>query len=364
MSSRPGPLVDRLWSAGRLPLAAAATVLLFLFAVQLLGAATQGAAPLLRRFLLRVVAGDVAALGLGWVGAYVLANGSVVAALALSLFTADLLTVPQLFLLVVGSRLGAAGIVVFIGAADYVQRRRYALAESVSMGLLTFLLTLSVYLPVAAVGFLGLPLLGAGRLGGRFVPVGALRVLGFFEPLARDVTTGVGPAPTFVLALALLLGSLKLFDRVLAEVDTRTLRRQFFDHFRRTWLSFGLGLVVTGLTTSVAFSLGVIVPLYNRNYVTRDELIPYVLGANIGTLLDTLVVAAVLASPAGLAVVAYVVGLAGVVTLVALTAGDRYTSVVSALDDRLLEDRAAFVAFVAALVVVPLGLLLLPPLVG
>lgn len=45
------------------------------------------------------------------------------ATLALSLRKADLLSSTQLFAMVAESRLGAA-IVVFIGAADYLQRRR------------------------------------------------------------------------------------------------------------------------------------------------------------------------------------------------------------------------------------------------
>ncbi len=75
---------------------------------------------------------------------------------------------------------------------------------------------------------------------------------------------------------------------------------------------------MTGLNTSVAFWLGVIVPLYNRDYVTRREIIPYTLGGNGGTLSDTFVVAMVLGTEAGIAVITTlaVIGLA--VTLVAL----------------------------------------------
>ncbi|NIT89402.1 MAG: sodium:phosphate symporter, partial [Gemmatimonadetes bacterium] len=41
---------------------------------------------------------------------------------------------------------------------------------------------------------------------------------------------------------------------------------------------------------------GVLVPLFNRRGVTRDEVTPYVLGANVTTLLDTFVVAVALQS--------------------------------------------------------------------
>lgn len=351
--------VRRLASRSGLPLAVAGTVLLFLFAVQLLGASTEAAAPWLRRGLLTLLENDGSALGLGWIGAYVLANGSVVATMSLSLFNAELLSVPNLFFMVVGSRLGAAGIIVVIGAVDYVQRGPLTLAESIRMGLLTFLLTLSIYLPVAALGPVALPLL-PGSQGVEVTMAVALGPFDLFGPVTRAFTTALGAGPSLLLAVAGLFASLKLFDEVLSRVETRTLRRRLFDNFERTWFSFGLGLVVTGLTTSVTFSLGVLVPLYNRRYVERDELIPFVLGANIGTFFDTLVVAIVLGSPDGIAVVLLIVGLAVVLTLIALGLGGRYRRSIGVLDDRLLTDRAAFVGFGVLLVLVPLGLLLVP----
>jgi sodium-dependent phosphate cotransporter len=356
-------VADRLWSVGATTLKTLGTVLLFLFAVQLLGAATEASAPVLGRVLRRVVVGDASALGFGWLGAYLLANGSVVAALALSLFDAGIVSVPQLYLMIAGSRLGAAAIVVFIGALDWLGKERYSLRESVSMGMLAFLLTHTVYVPVTAAGYLALPSLG-GVFGASTGVLVGLRSPGFFEPVTDAVTTAIGPLPSFVLAVAVLFGSLKLFDRILADVDTSTLRRRFFSHLRNTWLSFAIGLLVTGVTTSVAFSLGVIVPLYNRGYVEREELIPYVLGANLGTLLDTLLVAVVLESASGVAVVLLLLGIATLVTLAALLAHDPYRRFVVAVDERLLAERRAFAAVVLALLLVPLLLVAVPLLAG
>ncbi|WP_435345841.1 sodium:phosphate symporter [Haloarchaeobius sp. HRN-SO-5] len=364
MSSRLSRAFDRFSGASLLSLGIAGAVLVFLFAVQLLGTATEAAAPVLERVFARVVVGDASALGIGWFGAYLLANGSVVAALSLSLFTADIVSPSQLFMMIAGSRLGSAVIVVVVGALDYFQKERYTLRRSVSMGLLTFLLTHSIYVPVTVLGYVALTHLRrpVGAVGPAWVE--GLQPLTFFDPVTAAVTDAIGPGPTFVLAVALLFGSLKLFDRFLGSVDTRALRRRFFRHLERTWLSFVIGLLVTTVTTSVAFSIGVIVPLYNRGYVERDELIPYVLGANLGTLFDTLVVAVVLRSPAGVAVVLELLVVATLVTLVALVAIDAYSDAVVAVDDRLLDDRRLFVAFVLALVLVPLGLLVVPLAVG
>ena len=355
-------VADRLSTASLVPVGALAVLVVFLFAVQLLGTATRAAAPTLREVVPALVVGDAGALGVSWLSAYGLGNGSVVAALSLSLFTADLLTPSQLFLMVAGSRAGAAAIVVFIGAMDFVQKRRFSLRESVRMGVLTFLVTHSIYLPATVLGYVVLPVLDPTGL---FGTIGlSASPLQLFEPATAAITAAVGPAVAFVLAVALLFGSLQLFDSVLEHVDTGTLRDRFFSHLRRTHISFLIGLLVTTATTSVAFSLGVIVPLYNRGYVERDELVPYVLGANLGTVFDTLIVAIVLESGAGVAVVLTLLGSATLVTLLALVLHDRYTRGIATVDDLLLADRRLFVAFLASLLVVPLALVVVPLWLG
>lgn len=364
MSSRVDSAIDRLVVAIPLPVGALVTVVMFLFAVQLLGETTEAVAPLINPLFDRLVVGDASALGLGWLGAYALGNGSVIAALALSLFAADIVSPAQLYLLVAGSRLGAVAIVVFIGGLEWLQKERYSLQKSVSMGVLAFLLTHSIYLPVTVIGYLALP-----AMHDRFVQASrgwsiGVDSLDYLAPVNDAVIGTLGPALSFVVAVGILFASLKLFDRVLTEVDTSTVRRRVFSRFRNPALSFGIGLLVTGVTTSVAFSLGVIVPLYNRGYVEREELIPYVLGANVGTLVDTLAVAVVLGTVGGIAIVLELVAIAAAITFVALLFRSVYIPAVISLDRRLVEDRRAFALFMLALVALPLLLLLGPPVFG
>lgn len=346
--------------SGRLVLGAVVSLGLFLFAIQLLGTATDAATVPLERFFRQYVAGSGSALGVSWLATYGLTNGSVVAALSVSLFDAGILTASQLFLMVAGSRLGAAAVVILIGALDYFQKRRYSLGEATSLGLLTFLLTHSIYLPATVLGFLALPWLRASLRG---VGTGfdlAVQPLAVFEPVTGAIVDVVGVGPGLAVAVLVLFLSLTLFDRVLERVDTEWLRQRFFRRFRRKWTSFGLGLLVTGLTTSVAFSLGVIVPLYNRDYVTRREIAPYVLGANVGTLFDTVVIAVLLESPQGVAIVLALLAVGLCITLGALAAFPAYLRGIETVQDSLVSDRRALAVFFVSLVVLPVLLVVLP----
>jgi len=356
--------VDEILARGRasgpLVVGALVSLLLFLFAVQLLGASTAAAAAPLERFFRRYVAGSGQALGASWLATYVLTNGSVIAALSVSLFEAGILTTSQLFLMLAGSRLGGAAIVLLIGALDYFQKRRYSFSEATRLGILTFLLSHSIYLPATAIGYPLLPVLqtGFGGVSNRIEL--SVHPLAAFEPATGAVVDTVGVGLALVVAVLVLFGSLTLFDRVLKRINTEWLRKLFFRRFQHKWTSFGLGVLITGVTTSVAFSLGVVVPLYNRKYIKRQEIVPYVLGANIGTFFDTIVIAVLLESPQGVAIVLSLVALGTVITVGTLVQFSTYFRAVETTQTRLVTDRRYLVGFLVSLIALPIFLVLLP----
>jgi sodium-dependent phosphate cotransporter len=340
--------------------AIAAAIVLFLFSIQLLSAATGTFAPVLGPVLDAVVDGGFPAIGTSWLAAYVALNGSVVAAVALSLYAAELVSAGQLFLMVVGSRLGAAGVVVLIGAIDFLSKRQYSLRESTSLGLLTFLVTHTIYVPAAVLGVVLISVSGVDlvSLGGSVAI--RLRWFELFAPAAETVVGRVGGPAALLFAFLLVVSSLRLFDWMVSTVDTSGFHSSFFAWLRRPAVSFALGLVLTGVSTSVAFSLGVVVPLYNRGYVARREVVPYIMGASLGTLTDTLFVALALGSNAGLVTVLLVFGTAGVTTVGALLVYDWYLGFVGAVHDCLLADIRSFLLGVGVLLLVPVLLVFLP----
>ncbi len=334
----------------------------FLFAVQLLSEALRTLSPAILPVFRRGALDGVQLVGASWLAAYVVMNGSAVAAIALSLFSAGLIGVVELFLLIAGSRLGAAGIVLLIGALEYLRIREYSLAGAMRLGILTFVVSFTIYAPATALGAGVIRSIDrdAWRAG---VEVGAdPGGIGVLGPYTAGTIRQIGAAPSALLALLLFLGSLHLLDGLVDQVDTGWLRDRVFVLLRRRWLSFGIGLGVTAAATSVAFSTGLIVPIYNRGYITRREIVPYVVGASLGTLTDTLLVALVLDSHVGVATVLVLFAVAAVCAGVALSFYDVYYGGVDAVQERLLRDERSFAAFLTALVVVPLALVVVPAL--
>ena len=334
-------------------------VTLFLFAVRLLGAATQALSPFLTDHLPSLVGGPIAAVGLGWLATYVLLNGSVVAALGLSLYASGVLPLEQAFLVLAGSRLGASAFVILMGALDHLKHRRRSLRESLGLGLLTLIVTHTLYLPATAAGYLllrQLPPATVAALGADSLGLPSLQVL---SGLTSGIADLLGPGLAFGVALLLLIVSLQLFDRLLEAVDVDGLRDRWFGHLDNRWISYLLGTGVTTVTASVSFSIGVVVPLYNRRWIGPDRITPYVMGASLGTLADTLLVALVLGTTLGTGTVVLMAVVVAAVTAVALMAYDAYRALVVGGLEWVTGDRRTFAWAACGLLAAPVLLLLL-----
>jgi solute carrier family 34 (sodium-dependent phosphate cotransporter) len=331
-----------------------AAVFLFILAIQLMKEGARAFAPRLQGTF--PVDNMVSTLGLGWLGAYLVLSGSPVAAAALTLFAVGTTNELQTFTMLTGSRLGASFIVLLVGFLYAIRSRNRK--ESIGMGVLALSMTAAVYVPGMLVGY---GLLKAGVLGGIHWQTSAElntvidAVWGPLVNFAADVL----PGPLlFPVGLAVILASFKLLDQVLPSLDGERHAESRRHWLKRPWPMFGLGCLAALLTLSVSVALTVLVPLASKGYIDRREAIPYIAGANITTLADTLVAAMILGNPVGVQVVlAEAIGVAAV-TLVLLAVAYRPLSRgILALEEWIVATTPRLVLFVAGLFVLPVGLL-------
>lgn len=273
---------------------------LFILAITLMRSGVQGISPLLNTIL--VINNEANSFGFGWLFAYIIMSGSPVAAFALTFLDAGILEKLSAFTMISGSRLGASFVVLFIGFL-YVLRGRDR-ATSLSMGLLSLIVTASTYIPGLIIG---VAILNAGLLDSIQLQSGAL-LQSFSDILIEPlVMLAVGYFPNwaiFLIGLGIILLSFNLFDRCLPQM---TLKESQLGGMERLVyqpvVMFALGAFVTLVSMSVSLSLGLLVPLSSRGFIRRENVIPYIMGANITTFVDTLLAAVLLRNPAAFTVV-------------------------------------------------------------
>lgn len=334
-----------------------AGLLLFVLALGLMKEGAGGLAPFLRGHLEVTHAAD--SMGFGWLMAYLILSGSPVAAAAVALLSAKALSLLQTFTMIAGSRLGASSIILLVGFI-YVLRghKRWT---ALTPGVLSFIITCSIQLVALP---MGLMMLGQGWFNHLSLPALERLAAGVnrgLEPLIGPLAAVLPDWTLFVVGVGLVTLSFRLFDRALPQMRLeRTDLGQVSRLVYRPVVMFLMGLTITLFTLSVSISVGILVPLSARGYMRQENIIPYILGANISTLVDTLVAAALLGDPGAVTVVVAHMVCATIVSLfLVLLVYRPYERAISEALAWVTCQRRNFALFLGVIVVIPVVLILL-----
>lgn len=333
------------------------SLFLFILAITLMKEGARPLAPFIQTTF--SVTNPANSLGFGWLFAYVIMSGSPVAAAALTFFEAGVITQLGAFTMITGSRLGASFIVLFIGFV-YVLRGRDRVT-SLGMGLLSLLVTGSTYLVALGVG---VSLLHWGVFDQVQLTRGAVLTAvtdNLFDPIANLVVQNIPGWLVFLVGLGIIMVSFNLFDKCLPHMALKESQvGQLSRLVYRPWVMFLLGAAITLVSMSVSVSLSILVPLSSRGFVRRENVIPYIMGANITTFVDTLLAAVLLGNPQAFTVVLVeMVSIALVSMLLLLTVYGRFQRGVLVLTHWILAKHLRLACFMFIILLAPLALLLL-----
>jgi Na+/phosphate symporter len=125
-----------------------------------------------------------------------------------------------------------------------------------------------------------------------------------FTPLVKLLVSFLPTWALFLVGLGIIMASFNLFDRCLPQMTVKDSQVGRVSRLvYRRWVMFVLGAVVTLISMSVSVSLSILVPLSNRGFIRRENVIPYIMGANITTFIDTLLASVLLDNPAAFTIV-------------------------------------------------------------
>jgi solute carrier family 34 (sodium-dependent phosphate cotransporter) len=282
-SSRLSRAAGSAWRVVRL----LAALYLFIGALQILKTGAGGLAAVDQSGILIRNAGST--FGLGWIGAMLTLSGSTMATTGLTLRATGTISEIQGFTMVTGARLGAAFVVLLVAVVYALRNPAQGRRKTVSTAILALVITAVIYLPGAVIGFV---LLSSHIFSGIHLSASP-QFGGLLELLYDWLLVRIESLPSLVLffgGVVLLVIAFKSVDALVPELDETRLEGRL-EWLRRKWPMFFLGIVVVIATLSVSVALTVLVPLVAKGYVKREQLIPYIIGADLGTLVDKLLIA-------------------------------------------------------------------------
>lgn len=339
------------------------SLFLFILAIQLLKSGAKVLVPFIKDGL--AVQNTWNALGFGWLFAYLVLSGSPVAATTLFFFDAGAIDKLGAFAMIAGSRFGASFIVLALGFVYTL--RGHERKGSLSMGLLSLLVTFAIYIPALFVGYWILQ----WRLLDWLHPTASTELVSVMDVLFDPIVDGTtGMLGTFLskettqlivfgLGFGLLWYSLNLIDHSLPDMK---LKESAFGGMARLLyrpiVTFLLGAGITSITMSVSVSLSLLVPLSARGYIRRENVIPYIMGANITTFVDTLLAALLISNPGAFTVVLVEMLSVAVVSLLVLTLIYRpYEQAILGLVELIGLSNRNLAVFLLIIFAIPVGLM-------
>jgi Na+/phosphate symporter len=333
------------------------SLLIFILALVCMKEGARPLAPLIRNHF--SVNSSASALGFGWLSASLALSGSPVAATALALLDAQVLLPAEAFAMISGSRLGASFVVLVLGFIYLLRGKKREI--SLGVGLLSLLVTQTMYLLVIPLGFL---ILSQGWLKNWDVrqPTDMPSLFNrLFQPLINYLDLVLPSWSLFLIGFGMILLSLWMFDRTLPNIHLEeTSLGQVHHLLYRPVVNFLLGAGITILTMSVSVSLSLLVPLSVRGYIRRENVIPYILGANITTFIDTLMAAVLLANPIAVTIVLVQIASVSIVSIWILLIGFRfYERLLERLVTLIGQRRSFIMAYILVVFLIPFILVIL-----
>lgn len=328
-----------------------AGLFIFILALQLMKTGAKGLRPILENLS---ADGVLNLLGFGWLGSYVVMSGSPVAAISLSLFSSGTISDTEAFAMINGSRLGASFIVLFIGFILWVGHKKSA--DGLYIGVVALLTAFTLWLPVLPIGVF---ILNEGWFDS--IEVGTPGAVTSFvdvvyDPIVERIADNVSDLVLFVVGVGMLLTAFTVFDRALPNLEQPSQKVESLKEWLHQPLAmFGLGLAVTGITMSVSISLTLLIPLSLKGYIRRNAIIPYVMGANIATWVDTLVASLLLDTPRAFTIVFTEMVVGSAISLfVLIFLYKPYSAMVIRLANNITHSRRGFAVFLGVIFVSPL----------
>lgn len=329
----------------------------------------------------RYLNAPLSSLGVGWFTSFLTMNSTSIATLGINFVGHGILQPLEGFFLLIGSRIGSSAIILILGIIFYLKGQSYY--RSIYVGLVGFFSILATSLLALFFGrmvellkiheFIARSIHSPGR-GSLTTWISESLTYNF----AQTVSEKIGPVLTFLIGFILIILVIEFLNKVFYIIDfskqdfeKSPFKKRILKLLHTPIFAFFLGLIITALTLSITISMSILIPIYtqeslrsrlkeifspSRRIATRI-IIPYALGANIGSFLDTIVLAKISNTFIGLALV-YNVILSSILAVILIMLLYRmFSHTITKISDWMLSKPDYLPEIIILLIVFPLLLI-------
>jgi len=286
-------LSERLRAWSRV-LVLAGLLYLFLLSISMMGAAFKLFGKDFAHQLIETTSNPFIGLLIGILATSVIQSSSTTTSLVVGLVGADALTISNAIPIIMGSNIGTSitNTIVSLGHVSRRQEFQRAFAGSTVHDIFN-LIAVVLFLPLQLMtNFLGA---SASFMADLFKNFGGLKTTSPIKvitaPMIEVIEAVTGNSGVIILGLSFifLFVALRYLTRVLKSLILGKVETLFDEYIFKTAVrGFVAGIIVTVLVQSSSITTSIAVPLLGAGILTLEQILPYTMGANIGTTLTAM----------------------------------------------------------------------------
>ena len=258
--------------------------------------------------LLKITKEDISeinAFGLGWLLTLIMQSSGATTSALIVLNIAGVIGSAILVYMVLGTRIGTSITSLFVALLVSTKRRDFRHGFEVGLANLVYAFPIAVFM-----FFLEYFFSFFSKAGSSFIVSGVQSNVTFIDKITMPLISMIKFIPVYLLALfgvLVLIFSLKKIPTFMVRLwGEDYIRKKINKYFRKKHFSFFTGFLIALLLASTSITLALIIPFIVSRIINLKKVIPYIIGVNLGGVVDVVIVGLVMGRAALPAVFTYV----------------------------------------------------------
>jgi len=231
---------------------------------------------------------EINAFGFGWLLTLIMQSSGAAISALVALNFAGIIGPIVLIYMVLGTRIGTTITALFVSLFVSAKRRDFRHGFEIGLANLVYAFPIAIFM-----FFLEYLFSFFSKVGNYFIVSGVPFKITFIDKITLPLISLIKFIPEYFLALLgvfLLIFSLKKMPVFMLRLwDENYIRKKINKYFKKKHLSFFVGFLIALFLTSTSITIALLIPLVVSRLINLKKVIPYIIGTNLGGVVDAVI---------------------------------------------------------------------------
>lgn len=243
------------------------------------------------KFIFSIAQGDVGeinAFGIGWLLTLIMQSSGAATSALMALNYAGVIGPIVLIYMVLGTRIGTTITALLVALFVSAKRRDFRHGFEIGLANLVYAIPIAIFMFLIEYFFSFF-----SRTGESIIQLGIPFNISFIDTITLPIINLLSFLPGYclvILGVLLLIFSLKQMPKFILQLwGEDYLRKKINKYMKKKYFSFFVGFVIAIFLASTSITITLLIPLIVARVINLKKVIPYIIGTNLGGVMDVFI---------------------------------------------------------------------------